>query len=308
MLKAAQPQPSNLTNKTAMVAEGNWQIIQAPAKVNLSLRIVGRRADGFHLLDSIVVFANVGDHVAIRPAVGQPSFSIRGPFASSLEGSSGHNLAILADQAFTKAFGGKHSDIRLWKRLPTAAGIGGGSADAAAVLRLKAKLVGMELNDPNLTNIALSLGADVPMCLRGLSAKVEGIGELLSLAPSMPPLAAVLVNPGVMLATPTVFKARSGPFSSPAVLPKIWQNLREVAEAIAELGNDLTQSAIAIAPEVADVLESLRALSGARAVSMSGSGSTCFALFDDPKTARREAGALKSRQPGWWISSTILNL
>ncbi len=291
-----------------MVAEGNWQIAQAPAKVNLSLRIVGRRADGFHLLDSIVVFANVGDHVAIRPAVRKPTFSIRGPFASSLEGPSGNNLAILADQAFTKAFGGKRSDIRLWKRLPTAAGIGGGSADAAAVLRLKAKLVGMELNDPNLSSVALSLGADVPMCLRGLSAKVEGIGELLSLAPSMPPLAAVLVNPGVRLATPTVFKARSGPFSSPAVLPKVWQNLSEVAEAIDELGNDLTQSAIAIAPEVEDVLESLRALSGARAVSMSGSGSTCFALFDDPKTARREAGALKSRQPGWWISSTILNL
>ncbi|MEK9904261.1 MAG: 4-(cytidine 5'-diphospho)-2-C-methyl-D-erythritol kinase [Rhodospirillales bacterium] len=291
-----------------MVAEGNWQIAQAPAKVNLSLRIVGRRADGFHLLDSIVVFANVGDHVAIRPAVRKPTFSIRGPFASSLEGPSGNNLAILADQAFTKAFGGKRSDIRLWKRLPTAAGIGGGSADAAAVLRLKAKLVGMELNDPNLSSVALSLGADVPMCLRGLSAKVEGIGELLSLAPSMPPLAAVLVNPGVRLATPTVFKARSGPFSSPAVLPKVWQNLSEVAEAIDELGNDLTQSAIAIAPEVEDVLESLRALSGVRAVSMSGSGSTCFALFDDSKTARREAGALKSRQPGWWISSTILNL
>ena len=293
--------------RAIMVTKSSWQISRAPAKVNLSLKVVGRRADGYHLLDSIVVFSNFGDHLALKPTLSAPTLRIRGPFASNLESSPENNLAFLADRAFVEAFGGTRCDIRLWKRLPTAAGIGGGSADAAAVLRLKAKLAGIPLNDTDLNMVALSLGADVPMCLRGRSARVGGIGETLIEAPIMPALPSVLVNPAVMLPTPSVFKLRSGPFSTSTTLPEAWNDLCEVSEVVNELGNDLMQAAIHIEPVIKEVLSNLKAMAGLNVASMSGSGATCFGLFDDLKSARQAAHVLKRRWPGWWVAEMVLN-
>ena len=270
----------------------DWRIARAPAKVNLGLRVLGRRDDGYHLLDSLVVFADYADHIAIRP--GTPGSEILGPFSSALAGADpAQNLARRAIELHRRRFGGPEQALKLWKRLPVAAGIGGGSADGAAVLRL--------LGGPSeaLAEIALELGADGPMCLAGLPARVGGVGEVLTPAPAMPEFPAVLVNPGVPLSTPAVFKARTRPFSEPMQLP---DRLDNVAEAVSAFGNDLTEAAIRLAPAVGDVLN---ALDGALVAGMSGSGATCFGLYPDKPSARAAARALE--RSGWWVKAVTLN-
>lgn len=282
----------------------DWRIARAPAKVNLGLRIIGRRDDGYHLLDSLVAFAGVSDHVAIRPAP-DTRLTLRGPFAAALAGADpSDNLATNAARDFRQAFGGPEVEIRLWKRLPVAAGIGGGSSDAAAVLRLLALDQGIALDDPDLLALALGLGADTPMCLASKTVRAGGIGETFTPAPTLPPLPAVLANPGVMVSTPRVFKARTSDFSTPAALPTSFRDISSVASSLRDFGNDLTAPASVIAPIIRDTLQALG--EGSLFAGMSGSGATCFALFDTVGAARAAAQALRQRRPNWWVAATQL--
>lgn len=284
-----------------------WRIDRAPAKVNLGLRIVGRRDDGYHLLDSLVVFARHSDHVAARPAIKtEGDLRLTGPFAQDLAGEP-DNLVLAAARAFQRRFGGPSLEIVLWKRLPVASGVGGGSADAAAVLRLAAGFAGVAEDDPALAALALDLGADVPMCLAGRAVRVGGIGEELGEAPQMPPLPAILCNPNVPVATPAVFKARVGPFSDAAVVADGYDDVAEIAKLLADFGNDLTTPALSVAPEIADVLAALGRQEGALFAGMSGSGATCFALFDTDAAAAAAAGRMRAARPDWRTMATRLN-
>jgi 4-diphosphocytidyl-2-C-methyl-D-erythritol kinase len=282
---------------------------RARAKVNLDLRVLGRRADGYHELESLVAFAGVGDTLSLDP--GAPlSLSIAGPRAEGLTVAD-DNLVLRAARALAAARPGLHlGRFHLVKRLPVASGIGGGSADAAAALRLLARLNGMAPADPLLRDIAAQVGADVSVCLDSRARLMAGIGEKLGPVLRLPPLFAVLANPGVGVETVGVFRAlglKAGDMVSKARA----QNLAAPASAAALLGylsatgNDLAAPAQRIAPVIAEVLELLAALPGCRLVRMSGSGATCFAVFDDCVASAAAAKALQRRKPGWWVKPTL---
>lgn len=262
----------------------------APAKVNLYLHVTGKRADGYHLLDSLAVFPEAGDIVGAKPGEGL-SLEISGPFGAALQGEA-DNLLLRAARLLGPGLG---AALALEKNLPVASGIGGGSADAAAALRVLAGLWGVEADLPEL---ALKLGADVPVCLRSLPARMQGIGEILAPAPGLPDFGMVLVNPGVAVPTPAVFKARQGGFTTPPDLPEAWADVDAMVASLAACTNDLQAAAIGIAPVIAEALAVLTALPGAKLARMSGSGATCFAIFATPAAAR--AAAAKITQPGWW--------
>lgn len=282
---------------------GAWRVARAPAKINLGLRVVGRRADGYHLLDSLVVFAGYGDHVAARSADGAPSLQLKGPGAAVLKADD-DNLVVQAARRFREAFGGPDWEIRLWKRLPVAAGVGGGSADAAALLRILADAAEICLTDRRLLDVALALGADTPMCLAGRAARVGGIGECLAAAPTLPPLAATLVNVGEPVSTPAAFARRSGPFSEPGVLAPAYRDLDALSAALQAFGNDLTAPAMTLSPGVAKALDRL---AGAPFSGMSGSGGTCFGLFPTLADAQALAAEIRRREPGWFVAATRLD-
>jgi 4-diphosphocytidyl-2-C-methyl-D-erythritol kinase len=186
----------------------------------------------------------------------------------------------------------------LEKHLPVASGIGGGSADAAAALRLLSRLWRLPSSAAGLASLAIGLGADVPVCLAGRTARMSGIGERLAPAPSLPPCGIVLVNPGIAVATGEVFHARRGAWSEPAVLPRCWDDVATMARDLGELSNDLEQPAIVLQPIIADVLAALIAMPGCQLARMSGSGATCFGLFAEVAAARLALGLL--RQAEWW--------
>jgi 4-diphosphocytidyl-2-C-methyl-D-erythritol kinase len=274
--------------------------IFAPAKINLYLHVVGRRADGYHLLDSLVVFADVGDTVSVAPA---PSLrlAISGPFAPALA-TDGDNLVLRAADALAIANGHPAAaDIRLEKRLPVASGIGGGSADAAATLSALTELWQARLDPAQLAAVALSLGADVPMCLARRPLQVEGIGETIAPAPPLPPFWLVLANPGVALPTQAVFRARSGGFSPADPITGPVADASALASLLARRRNDLTAAAVALCPEVGDVLAALARDPAALLVRMSGSGATCFGLFASAEAASACAQQLAGDHPGWWV-------
>ena len=267
--------------------------IFAPAKINLHLHVVGKRADGYHLLDSLVVFAGAGDRISLVPE-GELALLIEGPEGLALQAESDNLVLraarILADAAGIRPYG----RLVLQKNLPVASGIGGGSADAAACLRLLAGAWGVEAD---LMGLAARLGADVPVCVQGRPALMQGIGEILRPAPRIPAVGMVLANPRVALPTPTVFKARQGGFSDEAVFPAAWDDAAAMVADLARLRNDLELAAIGLCPEVAAVLAALRALPGALLSRMSGSGATCFALFESAGAARLAAEILPKN---WW--------
>lgn len=262
--------------------------------MNLALHVLGRRADGYHVLDSLVVFAQVGDALRAEPAEAL-SLTVTGPFAAALTGE-GENLVLRAARALAAARGiAAGARLTLDKRLPVASGIGGGSADAAAALRLLARLWRVPLAPAEL---ALTLGADVPVCLAGRAARMGGIGDALAPAPRLPPCGLVLVNPGVAVATPAVFRARGGAFSQPLDLPAGWTDAASMAADLTRLGNDLEAPALALQPAIGHVLAALRSLPGALLTRMSGSGATCFALFASAEAARKAAARVA--RPDWW--------
>lgn len=268
----------------------------ARAKVNLWLKVVGRRPDGYHLLDSLVAFTDLADEIEVAPASGL-SLEIVGPAAASLDGDA-DNLALKAARLLAGRAGvAPRAALRLTKRIPVAAGLGGGSADAAATLLALVELWRVAMPQEELFDLAATLGADVPMCLAGRPALASGIGERLAPAPQLPACAILLVNPGVALPTPAVFGARRGGFSASMPLGGGWQGLGEFAGDLARRGNDLTDAAISLQPEVGDVLERLRRSDGVAHVAMSGSGGTCFGLYRTIEEAQRAASHLPVP---WW--------
>ncbi len=268
----------------------------ARAKVNLWLNVVGRRADGYHLLDSLVAFTDLADEVEVSPA-SDLSLSLDGPGALSLAAEA-DNLVLKAARLLAGRAGiAPRAAVRLVKRIPVAAGLGGGSADAAATLRALVELWRVAMPEEELFDLAAELGADVPMCLAGKPALVSGIGERLAPAPMLPPCAILLVNPGIPLPTPAVFAARRGGFSPERTAPRGWPDLAALARELAGRGNDLADAAISLCPAIADVLQQLRTSDGVAHAGMSGSGATCFAIFADVAAAQRAGAALPA---AWW--------
>ncbi len=283
---------------------------RARAKVNLTLRVLGRRADGYHELESLVAFAGVGDALSLEPGP-EPGLTIGGPRGEGLATDDG-NLILRAARALADDTRPLRSGrFHLVKRLPVASGIGGGSADAAGALRLLARLNGLAPDDPALLRAAESVGADVPVCLDSRARIMAGIGERLGPPLPLPPLFALLVNPGVPVETVAVFKAlglragEAGPGAgtSASAVPETTAGMIAF---LAESGNDLEAPARRVAPVLGSVLTHLRALPGCRLARMSGSGATCFALFDDCRQSAAAGSALARAQPGWWVKATVL--
>jgi 4-diphosphocytidyl-2-C-methyl-D-erythritol kinase len=278
---------------------------KAPAKINLTLRVLGRRADGYHDIESLVAFAGVGDALTFTPG-GDLALTVGGPTAAAA-GDVADNLVLTAAHALAERVAGlRLGRFTLSKRLPVAAGLGGGSADAAAALRLLARANGLAPDDPRLMQAARATGADVPVCLDPRARLMRGIGDILSDPLDLPRLFALLVNPGVAVATADVFAALAAPpagQSGPAALPEGGAAL--LAE-IAGGRNDLEAPAIELEPAIADALAVLRKLPGCRLARMSGSGATCFGLFDSSRAASAAARTLRVAYPTWWVRATVL--
>lgn len=267
----------------------------APAKVNLTLHVTGQRADGYHLLDSLVAFADIGDRVTVRASY-KGSFEVTGPMAAGVPADAS-NLAARAAALYDQPVA-----LTLSKHLPMAAGLGGGSSDAAATLLALADLTG----DTTLPAGALELGADVRVCLERRAARMRGIGEDVSPA-MLPPLPAVLANPGVAVETPRVFAALTQKKNPPmkAKLPNL-RSATDTARWLTSQRNDLEAPACSLAPEIGDTLSALAGLDGALLARMSGSGATCFALFADTAAATRAAESLACARPDWWVQNCTL--
>jgi 4-diphosphocytidyl-2-C-methyl-D-erythritol kinase len=281
----------------------------APAKVNLTLRVLGRRSDGYHELESLVAFADVADTVSLAPG-DELALTVAGPKAP-LAGADADNLVLKAARALaSRVTGLRLGAFRLDKNLPVAAGLGGGSADAAAALRLLARANGLARGDARLYEAARATGADVAVCLDPRPRVMRGIGEILSEPFEWPPLPAVLANAGVALETKAVFAgwqpaaAPGVPFAASAAAT--FGNRDQFLQLLAAQANDLENAAISLAPVVAELLLVLRALPGCRLARMSGSGSTCFALFSSAAEAIVAASTLRSEQPQWWVRATAL--
>ena len=268
----------------------------APAKINLALHVTGQRDDGYHLLDSLVVFAGAGDSLDILPAH-DLSLSVTGPLAAGVPTGS-DNLVLQAAALFGP---GPGAAITLDKLLPHAAGIGGGSADAAAALRGLSRAWGQPL--PTLNQI-LTLGADVPVCLLPTPQRMQGIGEALSFVPPLPPLFAVLVNPRVTVPTGPVFGGLERK-ENPAMEPPAWSGFAAFIHWLARQRNDLESPAQVLAPAIGDALAALRD-AGADLARMSGSGATCFGLFETAERAEQVAWSIRGREPQWWVQDTVI--
>lgn len=271
----------------------------AAAKINLSLHVTGRRADGYHLLDSLVCFAGVGDWLHVAPSE-HLHLQIEGREGAGL--TAGPDNLVLRAAALLRSKGG--ADLRLDKRLPVASGIGGGSADAAAALRVLARH--WDCPRPSPAEV-LSLGADVPVCLAGTPLRMQGIGEHLTPIPALPPLWAVLANPRVAVSTPAVFRAlpRVDNPPMPAQIPH-FPTTQDLAVWLTLQRNDMESAAASIAPAIGGVLRDLAGLRGSLLARMSGSGATCFALFDSAAKAHAAAADLRLLRPNDWIYDAAL--
>lgn len=276
----------------------------APAKINLALHVTGRRGDGYHLIESLAVFTRFGDRLQVSAAE-EDGLTVSGRYAAGVP-VDGRNLIAMARDALRKAAGSRNAfpvAIALEKNLPVASGIGGGSSDAAAALRLLARIWGLDIDAAELAEIALSLGADVPMCLAAQPLMARGIGENVEPLPAVPSLGLVLVNPGVPVSTPQVFSAlrRRENEPLPALPARIdFHSLRNWLEATR---NDLEAPAREIQPAVADALRALKRADAGFA-RMSGSGATCFGLYETGNVAKRAAAAIRARHPDWFVAAT----
>jgi 4-diphosphocytidyl-2-C-methyl-D-erythritol kinase len=321
---------------------------KAPAKINLTLRVIARRPDGYHEIESLVAFAGVADALSFTPGRNL-TLAMGGPTAAASGGIADNLVLKAADALAERVVGLRFGRFVLSKRLPVAAGLGGGSSDAAAALRLLARANRLASDDPRLMQAARATGADVPVCLDPRPRLMRGIGDILSGPLRLPPLPAVLANPAVALATKDVFAAlRPAPGVSSAPMQgglapvrhylsqsaQAWlavrtgegdgacgtakssrttptpdpspRGLAELVAALAMDRNDLEQPAIALAPIIADVLAVLRKSEGCRLARMSGSGATCFGLFETARAATRAARELRTQHPTWWIRATML--
>lgn len=284
------------------MAEGSEIAVAAPAKVNLYLHVVGRRADGYHLLDTLMVFTELGDRIVVAPGDGL-TLESDGPFSDKLPADPNSNLVIRAAKALGEAAGvPAKAAIRLTKNLPVSAGLGSGSSDAAAALKALSRLWQIPDGKVDLPALALTLGADVPACLAAAPVFVGGIGEVLTPAPRLPLIDILLVNPGVQLATQSVFSARRGGFNPESVFKETPRDVRELALLLKDRENDLAEAATRLSPVVREMLRAIEAAPGCRVARMSGSGATCFGLFDDAETATRAKEQLERYD--WWCAVT----
>jgi 4-diphosphocytidyl-2-C-methyl-D-erythritol kinase len=285
------------------------------AKVNLSLRVTGRRVDGYHDLESVVAFADCADHLTLQPG---PELSLKtiGPLAQAC-GDISDNLVLKAAMLLAARVPDlKVGAFTLDKVLPVAAGIGGGSADAAAALRLLAKLNNLALDDPRLREVALETGADVPVCLASHACDMTGVGETL-LPLNLPKIPCVLVNPCVPVATKDVFEAlglRNGELLVGATdvlrgtdWPEPGASVEDWVEVLSASSNDLEEPATRIQPVIGEVIAALSATNGAWLVRMSGSGATCFAIYENTADGGRAAEKIRSEHPDWWVHAGVLS-
>jgi len=282
----------------------------APAKVNLTLRVLGKRLDGYHDLESMVVFAHVADELTLSPG-GALSLDVDGPTAAAA-GENSDNLVLRAARALgARVEGLRLGRFALSKRLPVAAGLGGGSSDAAAALRLLARFNRLAADDPRLTEAARVTGADVPVCLDPRPRVMRGIGEILSRPFELPKIPALLVNPGVPVPTKDVFAHLAlAPGARRATASEVDPaRLKDFGALIAYLTsqpNDLEPPAVALQPAIADVLAALSGAGGCRLARMSGSGATCFGLFESDAAAVAAGRTIGAAHPAWWVASTAL--
>lgn len=282
---------------------------RARAKLNLSLHVVGRRPDGYHALESLVAFASVADHLSLD-ADKPEGLIVQGPFASAA-GEDQDNLVLKAVRQlrqFKPALRCGH--LTLTKYLPAQAGLGGGSADAAATLRLLARLNGLSLDDPELLEAARLIGADVPVCLRSRPVMMRGIGDELGEVLNLPKIHAVLVKPPVGMATPEVFRQlglEKGEQTNRLPHPECSAtSAQELIVHLHRLGNDLQAPANAIGPVIGEALAALSQQQGCRLARMSGSGSAVFALFESAAQAKNAAGLLAGTYGNWWVKPTVI--
>lgn len=284
--------------------------VLAPAKVNLFLHIIGRRPDGYHLLESLFAFADIGDKLTLKEA-DEITFRVEGTFKEICEraGCDGNgNLVFRAATELSKILPGKGVEIILEKNLPLSAGLGGGSSDAAALLKGLQILWNAEADEDALFKLALELGADVPACLLGTPCFVAGIGEDVTSLQEFETLEVVLVNPKRPLSTPQVFKSfkeNNRPFTPPlATTPDLNESQERL---IRETHNDLQGPAIALAPDVAKILGALEDCDGNVLARMSGSGATCFGIFSTREQSEMATAWLAREHPNWWVAVTKLS-
>lgn len=278
----------------------------ARAKVNLALHVTGRRSDGYHLLDTLVAFPRIGDHLSAVPS-DTLSLDITGPFGAGLEADDGNLVLKAARMLAERMPTPRGAHLTLEKNLPVASGIGGGSADAAAALRELKQMWRIDIADTELAAIALKIGADVPMCLASAPLIARGIGDQITPLSSLPQCGIVLVNPGVAVATPEVFKALAKRDNPPLpALPPAFTDASDLCAWLAGTRNDLEAPAILQAPEIADILKALRAQPTTLLARMSGSGATCFALYANVEQAQIAATELTARHETWWVQAASL--
>jgi 4-diphosphocytidyl-2-C-methyl-D-erythritol kinase len=276
----------------------------AAAKINLYLHVTGKRADGFHELDSWVVFADIGDTLEVAKA-DTLSLVVEGPYVAGVP--ERDNSVLAAARVLIAAYGvTEGASITLHKRLPIAAGIGGGTADAAATLRLLVRLWNIKVTDAELQAIGATLGSDVPACLRASSLYMNGVGEQITLAPEIAGWEAVLVYPGTSLSTQEVFARFSQRFSSAMRHPKAFATVEAGTQFLQQAKNDLQPIATELRPVIGDVLAALEVQQGCLLSRMSGSGTTCYGIYNTKENAQNAALVLANAYPEWWVQETKL--
>ncbi len=287
--------------------------IFAPAKINLYLHITGRLDNGYHLLDSLVAFADIGDEIGIEPAP-EFKFVIDGPFAGVFgpkdrdHSPDSSNLVVQAAWALSRAAQKiPNVRIRLTKNLPIASGLGGGSSNAAATIWGLLEWWKIPRQTHYLQGLMARLGADIPVCLNCTPTRVRGIGDILDPAPALPEIPVVLVHPGRPCMTAEVFSRFTGNFREPMALPAGLEKQDALVEFLNRQSNDLLGPAADAAPEIANVLHTLKGQDGAALARMTGSGATCFGLFRNEAAATKAARSIATDNPDWWVKSGWLN-
>lgn len=285
-----------------MRVDGDLVRCQAPAKINLYLHVLGRRSDGYHDLDSLIVFVDISDEIEVSPS-NRLGLKLEGPFAHDLETTDwGRNLVIQAARALAETSEMNMSvALTLRKNLPVAAGLGGGSSDAAATLKALCRMWDLVISDGELHAIARDLGADVPACLDQSSVFVGGVGEDLSPAPELPEAWLVLVNPGVPLMTAEVFRQFDPPGSDVARFEAAPRDVYAMATTLAARSNDLEAVAIGMVPQIARVIDALEENENCLLARMSGSGATCFGIFAEESAAKSAAVRISGDNSSWWV-------
>ncbi len=296
-----------------IVSKPQSRLIFAPAKINLFLHITGKLEKEYHSLDSLVVFADIGDEIIIDMA---PSFSfeVRGPFAEYFSkkerGSTldNPNLVVRAARALSQITNKQlNLKITLIKNLPLASGLGGGSSDAAATLWGLMDFWDIPHDERYIFPMMEKLGADIPVCLKCRPSVIRGFGNIIDEAPTMPEIPVVLVNPLVNCPTKDVFLNRSGSFKNESALPRKFSSVHTLVKTLSSLGNDLTVSATKHVPEISNILTAIEMENGCLLARMTGSGATCFGLFESLEKAEKAASSIQLENPDWWVKSGWLN-